>query len=121
MKENIRTIVLDCLSLTVIGLFLLSEICEGQTIKWKGTIEIENGVRIIKNPNEPVYGDAVFNLEEELCIGSEDDKNYAFYKGVGILVDQEENSEIGWFDLNKLPKIGWQGHRKLLKKLGGFC
>lgn len=34
-------------------------------------------------------------------------------------IDKEENSEIGWFDLKELPKIGWHGHQKMLKKLGG--
>jgi hypothetical protein len=32
-------------------------------------------------------------------------------------VDKEENSDIGWFDLKKLPKIGWHGHIKMLLKL----
>lgn len=31
--------------------------------------------------------------------------------------DEEENSEIGWFDLKHLPKIGWHAHKKILKKL----
>ena len=32
-------------------------------------------------------------------------------------VDEEENSDIGWFDLNKLPRIGWHGHQKMLRGL----
>lgn len=39
-------------------------------------------------------------------------------KGKFKLVDKEENGEVGWFDLHKLPKIGWHGHIKMLKELG---
>lgn len=46
-----------------------------------------------------------------------------FYKvlleGKIMPVDEEENSEICWFSLKKLPKICWHSHRKILKKLGG--
>jgi hypothetical protein len=37
-----------------------------QKPQWKGTIEEENGVKVIKNPNEPLYGEISFNLEEDL-------------------------------------------------------
>ena len=31
-----------------------------QKVEWKGTIENEDEVRIIKNPEEPLYGELVF-------------------------------------------------------------
>ena len=43
----------------------------GQKAKWKGKIEIEDGVKVIKNPKEPLYGEIVFELEEDLSIGNE--------------------------------------------------
>ena len=32
----------------------------GQRAEWKGKIDIENGVKVIKNPNEPLYGEIKF-------------------------------------------------------------
>lgn len=31
--------------------------------------------------------------------------------------DKEENSDIGWFNLQNLPHIGWHGHQNIIKKL----
>jgi len=62
-----------------------------QKVEWKGKIEIEDGVKVIKNPKEPLYGEIKFELEEDLSIGEEDDDNYMFF-GVGdIEVDSQEN------------------------------
>ena len=62
-----------------------------QKVGGKGKIEIEDGVKVIKNPREPLYGEIKFELEEDLSIGREDDDNYMFY-GVGdIEVDSKEN------------------------------
>ncbi len=63
----------------------------GQETKWKGKIEYEDGVKVIKNPREPLYGEIAFELGEDLSIGREDDENYMFYRGVRIAVDSEEN------------------------------
>jgi hypothetical protein len=53
--------------------------CRPQKAEWKGTIEEENGVTIVKNPKEPMYGEEVFSLEEELSIGeAEGKKEYMF-------------------------------------------
>ena len=43
--------------------------CGAQKARWKGTIEEVDGVTVVKNPKEPMYGEDVFNLEEELSIG----------------------------------------------------
>ena len=44
-----------------------------------------------------------------------------FYKAeVGdgeIKTDEDENENIKWFDLKKLPKIGWKGHQTMMKRL----
>ena len=69
-------------------------IAAGITVKnpqWKGKIVIKDGVRVIKNPNEPLLGEITFNLEEDLSIGNEEDENYAFYNLGGFAVDSEEN------------------------------
>jgi hypothetical protein len=63
----------------------------GQEAKWKGKIEIENGIKVIKNPGEPLYGEIKFELEEDLSIGNEDDENYLFYRSRDIQVDTDGN------------------------------
>jgi len=34
-----------------------------------------------------------------------------------IKTDNEENQDIGWFDIQKPPKIGWKNHQKIMKFL----
>jgi len=90
-----------------------------QKPQWKGKIETENGVKVIKNPKEPLYGEIVFDLEEELSIGNENDENSTFYLGLDIAVDKDDNifvldsgnSRIQKFDKNGryLMTIGRKG------------
>jgi len=54
--------------------------CGQQKAKWKGTIEEQDGVIIIKNPAEPIYSNDVFRLEEDLSIGNvEEDEEEDYY------------------------------------------
>jgi hypothetical protein len=65
--------------------------CGQQETGWGGTIEEVDGVKVVSNPNEPLYGELVFELEEDLSIGNEEDDNYLFY-GIGdIQVDKDGN------------------------------
>ncbi len=81
---------------TVITVFFLS-FCiiavayENQKAEWKGKIEIEDGIKVIKNPAEPLYGEITFELEEDLSIGNENIENYDIYKVKGIQVDGDGN------------------------------
>jgi hypothetical protein len=43
--------------------------CNSQKNEWQGSIEEVEGVTVIKNPEEPMYGAEVLSLEEELSIG----------------------------------------------------
>lgn len=69
-------------------------ILNGQTEKpsWKGKVVFENGVKVVKNPGEPLYGEFAFVLQEELTIGG-DPKNEAYYfpKGASLSVDDGLN------------------------------
>lgn len=62
---------------------------EQQKAQWKGKIEYENGVKVIKNSNEPLYGEIPFELKEDLSIGNEEDENYMFYGLVKIAINSE--------------------------------
>ncbi len=59
--------------------------------EWRGEIEYQNGVKVVKNPAEPVYGEILLDLEEDLNIGREDDDNYMFYRVRDIEVDDQGN------------------------------
>ena len=37
-------------------------------------------------------------------------------KGTATNSDQDENSQIAWFDLDNLPPIGWQNHQKIIQR-----
>jgi hypothetical protein len=57
----------------------------------KGKIEFEDGVQVIKNQGEPLYGEIEFDLEEDLVIGDEEDENSYFYKTIAIDADSKGN------------------------------
>jgi len=72
-------------------LFLLVS-CSQQKIGWKGTVEEKDGVVIVKNPKEPIYGEGSFNLEEELSIGeTEGQEEYMLSSPRSTAVDDEGN------------------------------
>jgi len=71
--------------------FIMFVSCQKQKSEWKGTIEEENGITVVKNPKEPMYGEEVFILEEELSIGvAEGKKEYMFSEIRDITVDEDE-------------------------------
>ncbi len=63
---------------------------------WKGTIEEENGVIVVRNPMEPVYSAGAIVLEEELSIGDtlEGREEYIFSDIRHIAVDDKERIYI---------------------------
>ncbi len=95
---------------------------EGQNkkVEWKGKIEKENGVIVVRNPREPLYSGEVLSLHEELSIGeAKEEKRYILIRPWYIAVDDEEriyvmdqgDSQVKVFDKNGsyLRKIGKKG------------
>lgn len=66
-KINVFSIALFC------SVIMLLASCAKQSSEWKGTIEDENGITVVKNPREPMYGNEVFSIEE-------DEEGYRFVK-----------------------------------------
>jgi hypothetical protein len=87
MKPTIKLLI----AISISFIFLSVYAKENQNPQWKGTIEEEDGVKVIKNPKEPLYGELVFDLEEDLSIGNEKDDNYLLYKVRDIRVDNQGN------------------------------
>ena len=83
------------LILILIIFFLFDVNCtktkKAEKAEWRGEIEYENGVKVVKNPAEPVYGEILLDLEDDLSIGREDDDNYVFYRVRKIDVDDQGN------------------------------
>ncbi|MFB0566106.1 MAG: NHL repeat-containing protein [Candidatus Aminicenantaceae bacterium] len=79
----------------IVFIILLSSSCskekKREPSQWKGTIEEENGVKVVKNPVEPIYGEISLELEEDLSIGNEEDENYMFYRVSEINVNSNGN------------------------------
>jgi hypothetical protein len=64
--------------------------CSTQESEWQGAIEEVDGVTVVKNPVEPMYGPAIFKLEEEVSIGeAEGREEYMFVEVQSITTDDE--------------------------------
>ncbi len=48
--------------------------CRGGGSNWGGTIETRDGIRIVKNPVDPLYEKPPVSLEEDLAIGADGEK-----------------------------------------------
>jgi hypothetical protein len=80
--------------------FFLAIACEKQKTLWKGTMQEENGVTVVRNPKEPMYGEDVFILEEELSIGQrKGDGELLFLDARSLSVD--EDGRIYVFDFKE--------------------
>ncbi|MEF9426739.1 MAG: 6-bladed beta-propeller [Candidatus Mariimomonas ferrooxydans] len=56
---------------------------------WKGTIEEEYGIKVVKNPKKPAHDDAVFSLKEDLALGEKErNEKHMFY----LLTDMDADS-----------------------------
>jgi len=90
-------------------IFALAELGGNQKPEWKGKIETENGIKVIKNPKEPLYREIIFDLEEELSIGNENDENQVFYQGLDVAIDNDGNIFVldsGNFRIQKFDRNG---------------
>jgi len=84
--------------------------CSSQKAEWQGTTEEVDGVTVVKNPKEPMYGEDVFILEEELSIGDVEGKEeYMFLDAREVAVDNRERifvSDIRGIHIKVFDKFG---------------
>lgn len=100
-----------------LSVFMMIFSCRVQKGEWKGTIEEENGVTVVKNPKEPIYGKEVFSLEEELSIGeAEGREEYMFSQIRSVAVDDEERIYVLDYKENNVKIYDKNG--KFVKKFG---
>jgi len=97
--------------LLVILFVLVIPAISQQKASWKGTVEYENGVEVIKNPNEPQYGEITFELVEDLLIEDKDGKDYFFQWICDVNVDSD----------GKIYVLDRQQHKAyIFDKLGNY-
>ncbi len=73
----------------IVSVFIIFASYGNQNPQWKGTIEVEDGVKVIKNPKNPIYENDVLLLEEELSIGeSVGQPEYTFGRIAAVEVDE---------------------------------
>jgi hypothetical protein len=66
--------------------------CGQQKAKWKGSVEEQDGVTVVKNPAQPIYSNDVFRLEEDLTIDNvEEEEGFTFQDITHLIVDDDEN------------------------------
>jgi len=58
---------------------------------WKGTVETRDGIRVVKNPAEPLHGGVTLDLENDLVVGDERDEHSLFYYKTTTRVDGRGN------------------------------
>lgn len=105
--------------LTIFFLFSLAATvaCKKQQDKWKGKIEKEDEVIVVKNPKEPIYKEDVLTLEEDLVLGGGvDDVEPLFLSVRTLKVDDEENIYILDTKAHKIKVFNKTG--QLLKAFG---
>lgn len=72
--------------------FSLFSCCSSQKAEWQGSIEEVDGVTVVRNPGEPLYGNDVYTIKEDLKIGDEGgDENFVFSFIYYLEVDNEKN------------------------------
>jgi len=104
------------LSLAVL-ILIASSISADQKPQWKGKIENENGVKVVKNPTEPLYGDFTFDLEEDLVIGGDPTKENAYFpKGAVLSVDDGGNLYVADFGNRRVHMFDQAG--KFIRAIG---
>lgn len=99
------------LALLFLLLFLFNSFGQEKP-EWKGTIEIEDGVTIVKNPKAPMYGEKVFNLEEELRIGERNGRKEYMFSRLSQLVINDRG------DIYALDIL--ENHIKMFNKNGEY-
>lgn len=78
------------LALPVFFGLVFSFACTKHEREWKGTVLIENGVTVVKNPKEPIYDRIILELEQDLTIrGSGDDEEQMFQTIRTLDIDAE--------------------------------
>lgn len=94
--------------LPVIALLLCC--CQRESV-WKGSIESVDGVTVVRNPKEPMFGPEVVKLQEIMSIGDEEgDEERMFWASPEVWTDDDLNIYIGDGAAARLSKFDAEGN-----------
>jgi len=88
----------------------------GEKINWKGKVESNEGVKVIKNPEEPLFGELILNLDLELSIDDKKVKKEGFYRIEMVHVDYKDNIYV--LDTKKCHILKLDRNGVFLNKMG---
>jgi len=91
--------------------------CKQQKAEWRGTIEETDGVTVVNNPKEPMYGEEVLSFVEELAItDDEDDEDFIFSEIFHITVSND--GKIYALDMKESHVLMFNHDGKYIKTIG---
>ena len=68
--------------------------CGQQKTNWQGTIEEVDGVTVVKNPIEPMYGEDALELDEDLSIGEAEGREEYMFSGLRQFTVDDNGQEL---------------------------
>jgi 6-bladed beta-propeller len=79
------------LILLFVGWASLPAASQAPNPQWKGKVATEGDLKVIKNPDKPLYGGIKYELAEDLQIGKENEEQYIFQQITDVKSDDEGN------------------------------
>ena len=101
-------LIVPLLLMLMIPIFFVS--CNSHKDGWGGEVEKVDGVTIVRNPQQPYYGELAIELEDDLEIGNDKKPNYQFYSVAGIALDSEQNIYVIDSGNHRVQKFDKDGH-----------
>lgn len=95
--------------LTVIAGFLFLS-CGSSEEGWNAVTEKIDGVTVVKNPENPKFGQINPDMVENLVIGNDEDENFQFYRVYTLILDSEENLYVLDSGNCRVQKFDRDGH-----------
>lgn len=105
-------------AICILAIITLAMSCKQPGEDWSGMIELIDGVTIIHNPREPIYGEGACSIKEELTIGTADGpEEYMLTSIMDMAVDDEGNIYVADMKGNYVRVFDKEG--KYVRTIGG--
>ena len=109
--------ILVCIVFAMLQAVVILAVDQASPPGWKGTIATENGVKVVKNPGQPLYGEFSFALQEDLSIGGDPVKeDYYFPQGAALSIEKAGNLYVRDFGNGRVMMYDSAG--KFIRQLG---
>lgn len=92
--------------------------CRQQESAWRGSINNEKGITVVRNPAQPIYKKDIVSFEEELQIGSADKSDKYIFSSIDGL-DVDDNGHIYVLDGRAAEAKVFSQDGEYLRSIGG--